>query len=85
MLFIPESSRHVFLCLFLMPHANYAFNFQKWRSPRDRCVYFGFRSRCVLADIGTLEMLVYNLKSIGNFINLNMSFTLADIINCQLN
>ena len=37
------------------------------------------------SDIGTLEMLVYNLKSIGNFVNLNMSFTLADIINCQLN
>ena len=39
----------------------------------------------VLADIGTLEMLVYNLKSIGNFVSLNRSFTVADIINCQLN
>ena len=38
-----------------------------------------------MADIGTLEMLDYNLKSIRNLINLNMSFTLADIINCQLN
>ena len=68
----------LFTCLFLLPHANYALNYTNWRSPWDRCVYFRFRSRCVLADIGTLEMLVYNLKSIGNLINLNMSFTLAD-------
>ena len=40
----------------------------------------GFRAG-VLADIGTLEMLVYNLKSMGNFVSLNMSFTVADIVN----
>ena len=32
-----------------------------------------------------IEMLVYNPKSMGNFVSLNMSFTVADIINCQLN
>ena len=81
----------LFTCLFLLPHANFALNYTcwqvqlpKWRCPWDRCAYFRFPSRCVLADIGTLEMLVYNLKLIGNFVNLNMSFTVADIINCQL-
>ena len=67
----------LFTCFFLLQHANYALNYTNWRSPWDRCVYFRFRSRCVWADIGTLEMLVYNLKSIGNLINLNMSFTVS--------
>ena len=52
----------LFTCLFLLLYANYALNYTNWRSPWDRWVYFRFRSRCVLADIGTLEMLVYNLK-----------------------
>ena len=45
----------LFTCLFLMPHANYALNYTNWRSPWDRCVYSWFRSRCVLADIGTIN------------------------------
>ena len=59
----------LFTCLLLLPtpitHC-WQVQLPKWRCPWDRCPYFRFRSRCVLADIGTLEMLVYNLKSFGN-------------------
>ena len=59
----------LFNCLFLLPYANYALNYTclqvqlpKWRRPCLRWAYFRFQSRCVLTDVGTLEMLVYNLK-----------------------
>ena len=43
---------------------------------------FRLRDQRVLADIGTLDigtlqLIVYNLKSIGNLTNLNMSFTVT--------
>ena len=64
-------------CLFLMPHANYALNYTFKKSIPSKWRYFWFRDQRVLADIwtsidsgcsskadlGALEMFVYNLKS----------------------
>ena len=84
-------------CLFLMPHPNYALNYTFKKSILSKWRYFRFRDQRVLADIwtsidcgcsskadiGALEMFVYNLNQIGYFANLNISFN-AYNITCQL-
>ena len=52
----------------------------KSRCPHFLSAYFRLRDQRVLADVGTFEMIVYNLKSIGNFTNLNMSFTVYKLL-----
>ena len=49
-------------------------------SSQRYATYFRLHNDRVLADIGTLEMIVYNLKSIVNFANLNMSFAVYKLL-----
>ena len=84
-------------CLFLMPHANYALNYTFKKSIPSKWRYFRFRDQRVLADIwtsidsgcsskadiGALEMFVYNLKSNRILRKFKISFN-AYNFTCQL-
>ena len=83
----------LFTCLSLLPHADYALNYTCLQvhaislSTQRYAMNFRLHDDRVLADIGTLEIIVYNLKLIGNFANLNMSFTVYKLLisYCNLN